>query len=113
MTGKGGNQIRGVNGTVRDYLVNIKPQHLSCIWDKGKWTQAHGDNKASFRGAYILKSMKTSTQPPEYRILLLHEGEPVLNFTMPGSPNKNGSTDPPTPREVIDIIAIELGKIGK
>lgn len=113
MAGKGSNQVSGVNRTVRDYLVNIKPQYLNCIWDKGNWTRAHGDNKASFRGVYIMKSMKTSTQPPEYRILLLHEKEPLLNFTMPGSPNKNGSTDPPTPQGVIDAVVVELGKIGK
>lgn len=113
MAGKGSNQVRGVNLTAWDYLVNIKPQYLNCLWDKGDWTRAHGDNKASVRGAYIMKSMKTSTQPPEYRILLLHEKEPVLNFTMPGSPNKNGSTDPPTSQEVVDAVAIELSKIGK
>ncbi|OQE86224.1 hypothetical protein PENNAL_c0021G01288 [Penicillium nalgiovense] len=32
---------------------------------------------------------------------------------MPGSPSKNGLTNPPTSQEVIDAIAIELTKIGK
>ncbi|KAJ5208776.1 hypothetical protein N7449_003155 [Penicillium cf. viridicatum] len=113
MPRNGSNKVRGGNHNVRDYLVNIKPQYLNCLWDKGDWTQAYGDSKASVRGADVMKSMKTSTQPPEYRILLLHEKEPLLNFTIPGRPNKNGSTDPPTSQEVIDAVAIELGKIGK
>jgi hypothetical protein len=37
----------------------------------------------------------------------------MLNFTMPGSPSKNGLTNPPTSQEVIDAIAIEPTKIGK
>lgn len=113
MPGKGTNTGRRGNYTVRDYLVNIKPQYLSCLWDKGDWSQAHGDSKASVRGTYVMKSMKTTTQPPEYRLQVLHGNKPILNFTMPGSSNKNGSTNPPTSQEVIDAITIELSKIGK
>lgn len=113
MPGRETNAGRGSNYTVRDYLGNIKPQYLSCLWDKGDWSQAHGDSKASIRGAYVMKSMKTTTQPPEYRLQVLHGKNPVLNFTMPGSPNKNGSTNTPTSQEVVDAIAIELSKIGE
>ncbi|CAG8311649.1 unnamed protein product [Penicillium nalgiovense] len=99
--------------TAREYLANINPQYLRCLWDKGDWCQAHGDSKATFRGNYTMVSMKTTTRPPEYRLQLMCQGNAMLNFIMPGSPSKNGLTNPPTSQEVIDAIAIELTKIGK
>lgn len=113
--GRGTNidRVKKSKVSAREYLADIKPEYLTFPWKTGDWSKAHGDGKASKFGASRMKSMKTTTAPPEYRIQILYINKPMLNFIMLGCPKKNGSTNPPTSHEVIDAIAIELGKVGK
>ncbi|KAJ5514279.1 hypothetical protein N7463_003831 [Penicillium fimorum] len=113
MPGKGINLKRAKAATPSEYLDNMNPKYLECFWDRGDWSEAHGDNKGTTHGAYTLMSMMTSTKIPEYLIQVVRLKKPWLSFTLPGSPNKDGSTNPPTSQEVIDALAIELRKIGK
>ncbi|KAJ5384688.1 hypothetical protein N7517_002599 [Penicillium concentricum] len=106
-------RVKSSNLTPRDYLENMKPEHLKFYWDTGDWTYAHGDGKGSTLGAYRLRSMKTTTEPAEYLIKVLYLNVKFLNFAMPGSRNEDGSTSPPTSQDIIDALGIELGKIGK
>ncbi|KAJ5255426.1 hypothetical protein N7497_007088 [Penicillium chrysogenum] len=114
MPGRGINMdlVRKSGITARDYLANLDPRYLECFWQKGKWRQFHGDGKAETYGAYVARSMETTTAIPEYRIQVLYLKKPMLNFTLPGSINKDGTSNPPTPQEVIDALAIELTNIG-
>lgn len=91
----------------------MNPEYLVCLWDRGTWSDAHGDGKATTLGAYTMRTMMTTTQPSEYRVKVLYMRKvALLNFAMPGISRKDGPTKPPTSKEVIAALAIELKKTG-
>ncbi|OQE10809.1 hypothetical protein PENVUL_c003G03669 [Penicillium vulpinum] len=99
--------------TPTEYLDGIKADSLICPWNTGDWKKAHGDGKAGTLGAYRMSSMKTSTELREYQVQILYLKKPMLSFTLPGTLDKDGSTNPPTSQEVIDTLKTELSKNGK
>ena len=96
------------SGITNDYLANSGPRYLECFWQKGKWRQVHGNGKARLM---VPMSMKATTAPPEYRTRILYLKKPTLDLTLPENINKDGTTNSPTPWEVIDAIEIELTKM--
>lgn len=56
---------------------------MGFFWEPvGTWIRAHGDGKASTDGQFFTETMKTSTNPPVYRVRVMRRAEVVLEFEM-------------------------------
>ena len=91
--------------TIKDYIDDMKaaPEFL---WNKGKWSQCHGDNKSTSEGMHVTKTQISSSNPAEYLVCVCKDNVPVLQFSM-------GTGSEPTNEEVWERLKEEKQKAKK
>lgn len=88
--------------SVKEYIENIKPSSLECMWSpKGTWLRAHGDNKSTTDGTFVTKTMGTSDN--KYRVKVIHGKHDALG------PVELPEPHPPSNEDVLNMLRSLVG----
>ncbi|KAF2488607.1 hypothetical protein BU16DRAFT_568130 [Lophium mytilinum] len=88
--------------TVSDYIGDMKTPKF--YWNKGDWSQCHGDNKGTTGGNYTTETMISSTTPEKYLVRVCQLKKPIVKFEMPAL-DHDGI---PTNEEVLKELQVQI-----